>query len=210
ARLGAVTTLVGDATLTRGAAAPRPVAFKDEVKPGDTIRTTPGALVRVLVRGATLVAIGESSTVALAADAGRSNVRLESGTVSVVASGAKPAPLDIRTPHATASLRGTSVIAQTGRGGAATTFYVLTGAVEVKAGAGAGLTVRALESTTVRGGSVGPIVAARMLPTRTHSFSGPIFTTALPVLWTCQAISQPLDSLQAMAFCSCFTTCSKV
>jgi len=158
-RLGMVTTLVGDATLTRGAAAPRPVAFKDEVKPGDTIRTTPGALVRVLVRGATLVAIGESSTVALAADAGRSNVRLESGTVSVVASGAKPAPLDIRTPHATASLRGTSVIAQTGRGGAATTFYVLTGAVEVKAGAGAGLTVRALESTTVRGGSVGPIVA---------------------------------------------------
>src|SRR5438034_1008615 len=88
-RLGTVTTLVGDATLTRGAAAPRPVAFKDEVKPGDTIRTTPGALVRVLVRGATLVAIGESSTVALAADAGRSNVRLESGTVSVVASGAK-------------------------------------------------------------------------------------------------------------------------
>jgi len=31
--------------------------------------------------------------------------------------------------------------------------------VEVKAGAGAGLTVKALESTTVRGGSVGPIVA---------------------------------------------------
>src|SRR5207245_6848798 len=53
-------------------------------------------------------------------------------------------------------------------------------------------------------------IAARMLPTRTHSFSGPIFTTALPVLWTCQAISQPLDSLQAMAFWSCFTTCSKV
>ena len=158
-RLGMVTTLVGDATLTRGTAAPRPVAFKDEVKPGDTIRTTPGALVRVLVRGATLVAIGESSTVALGADAGRSNVRLESGTVSVVVSGDKPAPLDIRTPHATASLRGTSVIAQTGGAGAATTFYVLAGAVEVKAGAGAGLTVKALESTTVRGGSVGPIVA---------------------------------------------------
>src|SRR5256712_9331299 len=98
-RLGMVTTLVGDATLTRGAAAPRPVAFKDEVKPGDTIRTTPGALVRVLVRGATLVAIGESSTVALAADAGRPNVRLESGTVSVVARRAQPAPLGIRTPH---------------------------------------------------------------------------------------------------------------
>src|SRR6185312_2172668 len=51
---------------------------------------------------------------------------------------------------------------------------------------------------------------ARMLPTRTHSASGPTFTTALPVLWTCQAISQPSASLQAMAFCSCFTTCSNV
>src|SRR5207245_5096081 len=103
----------------------------------------------------------EPSTVVLGGDAGRSNVRLESGTVSVVVSGDKPAPLDIRTPHATASLRGTSVIARTGGAGAATTFYVLAGAVEVKAGAGAGLTVKALESTTVRGGSVGPVVAPR-------------------------------------------------
>src|SRR2546426_8469047 len=53
-------------------------------------------------------------------------------------------------------------------------------------------------------------IAARMVPTRTHSFSGPIFTTALPVLCTCQAISQPSLSLQAIAFCNCFTTCSKV
>ena len=53
-------------------------------------------------------------------------------------------------------------------------------------------------------------IDARMLPTRTHSDSGPTFTTALPLLWTCQAISQPSASLQAIAFCSCFTTCSKV
>src|SRR5207247_2073754 len=53
-------------------------------------------------------------------------------------------------------------------------------------------------------------IEARMLPTRTHSGSGPTFTTALPVLCTCQAISHPLSSLQAMAFCSAFTTCSKV
>src|SRR2546425_4589838 len=158
-RLGMVTTLAGDATLTRGAAAPRALAFKDEVQSGDTIHTSAGALVRVLVRGATLVAVGESSTVTLAADAGRSNVRLEAGTVSVVVSGDKPAPLDIRTPHATASLRGTSVIAQTGRGGAATTVYVLAGAGGGRAGAGAGLTGKALGSTTVRGGRVGPIVA---------------------------------------------------
>src|SRR2546428_2819372 len=160
-RLGMVTTLVGAATLARGTAAPRPVAFKDEVKPGDTIRTTPGALVRVLVRGATLVAIGESSTVALGADAGRSNVRLESGTVSVVVSGDKPAPLDIRTPHATASLRGTSVIAQTPSGGAATTFYVLAGAGGGKGGGGAGPTGEGLRLGTARGRSARPAVARR-------------------------------------------------
>jgi len=53
-------------------------------------------------------------------------------------------------------------------------------------------------------------IAARMLPTRTHSVSEPTLTTALPVLWTCQASSQPLASLQPIAFWSCFTTCSKV
>src|SRR2546425_6337768 len=53
-------------------------------------------------------------------------------------------------------------------------------------------------------------IEARTLPTRTHSASGPILTTALPVFWTCQAISQPSASLQAIAFWSCFTTCSKV
>ena len=37
-----------------------------------------------------------------------------------------------------------------------------------------------------------------MLPTRTHSDSGATFTTALPVLCTCQAIAQPSPSLQAM------------
>src|SRR4029453_17516457 len=62
------------------------------------------------------------------------------------------------------------------------------------------------DCTTV---TISPI-DARMLPTRTHSVSAPTLTTALPVLWTCQASSQPLASLQAIAFWSCFTTCSKV
>src|ERR1700675_3914197 len=53
-------------------------------------------------------------------------------------------------------------------------------------------------------------IEARMVPTRTHSVSGAILTTALPVLWTCQASSQPSASLHAMAFWSWRTTCSKV
>src|SRR5262249_59859319 len=53
-------------------------------------------------------------------------------------------------------------------------------------------------------------IDARMLPTRTHSDTAPTLTTARPVLWTCQASSQPLASLQPIAFCSCFTTCSNV
>src|SRR6266581_3448925 len=46
-------------------------------------------------------------------------------------------------------------------------------------------------------------MAARMLPTRTHSASGATLTTALPVLWTCHASSQPRSSEQPMAFMSC-------
>src|SRR5262249_35632995 len=53
-------------------------------------------------------------------------------------------------------------------------------------------------------------MAARMFPTRTHSVSGATLTTALPVLWTCQASSQPRSSEQAMAFMSCRTTSSNV
>ncbi len=53
-------------------------------------------------------------------------------------------------------------------------------------------------------------IDARTLPTRTHSVSAPTFTTALPLLWTCHASSQPRSSEQAMAFMSCFTTSSKV
>src|SRR5262249_18814852 len=53
-------------------------------------------------------------------------------------------------------------------------------------------------------------IDARMLPTRTHSVSAPTLTTARPVLCTCQASSQPLASLQPIAFWSCFTTCSNV
>src|SRR5262245_8405925 len=53
-------------------------------------------------------------------------------------------------------------------------------------------------------------IEARTLPTRTHSVSGPTFTTALPVLCTCQAISQPFSSVHAIAFMSWRTTCSNV
>lgn len=163
-RVGIVTTLVGDATLTRAGGTPRAVGFKDEVFAGDTIRTAAGGLVRVLMRGSTLVAIGDTSTVGLSQDATRSTVRLDAGTVSVVVGGDKPVPLDIRTPQATASLRGTSVIAQMGGAAAAggVTFYVLAGSVEVKTGGaagGGGAVVKALESTTVTGGKVGPVVA---------------------------------------------------
>src|SRR5262245_9909 len=51
---------------------------------------------------------------------------------------------------------------------------------------------------------------ARIPPTRTHSGSGPTFTTPLPVLWTCHAISHALSSVHAIALMSCRTTCSKV
>src|SRR5262245_1635112 len=56
--------------------------------------------------------------------------------------------------------------------------------------------VGAHDCTTV---TISPI-DARMFPTRTHSVSAPTLTIALPLLWTCQASSQPLASLQPIAF----------
>src|SRR4029453_6202954 len=53
-------------------------------------------------------------------------------------------------------------------------------------------------------------MTASTFPTRTHSVSGPTFTTAFPRLWTSQASSQPRSSVQAIAFMSCCTTCSNV
>lgn len=165
ARLGIVTTLVGDATIARPGGTPRAVAFKDEVFPGDTIRTAGGGLVRVLMRGATLVAIGDTSAVGLAAESGRTTVRLEAGTVSVVVGGDKPLPLDIVTPQATASLRGTSVIARMTPGGGPVNFYVLAGAISLvlKGGPPApgtgGVLLKALESVTLTDGKLGPVVA---------------------------------------------------
>lgn len=158
-RLGMVTTLVGDATVARGGATPRAIAFKDEVLEGDVIRTAPHGLVRVLLRGATLVAIGENSTAGLTTDAAGSTVRLDAGTVSVVVGGDKPAPLAIRTPHGTASLRGTSVIAQLA--GSAVTFYVLSGIAHVTppVAGGAVVVVNPLQFATVQGRAVGPVAA---------------------------------------------------
>ncbi|HEV8584259.1 MAG TPA: FecR family protein [Methylomirabilota bacterium] len=158
-RLGVVTTLVGDATIARPAGAPRAIKFKDEVFPGDTIRTADGALVRVLVRGSTLVAIGQTSTASLVADAARSTVRLDAGSVSLVVRGEKPAPLDVVTPQGTASARGTAFAV----------FYmdktlhvhVTEGSVTLRPSQSAGvIELKLLQSVSVAAdGKVGPVVA---------------------------------------------------
>ena len=160
ARLGVVTTLGGAATLTRDAA-PDGLAleFRDEILMGDTIRTSTGALVRVLMAGrATLLSIAEQSAVRLTEDADALSVRVETGKVSVVverAAGATPRPTRIETDGAIATLRGTAVIAEVRD--ATTTFVVLRGEVEVARRAGGGVTLRAFEIVRVVGDVVGPV-----------------------------------------------------
>jgi hypothetical protein len=163
-RLGVVTSLAGSPTLSR-ASLPnaRPLAFRDEILAGDTIRTPgAGALVRVLVTGrAALLSVAARSVVRLAEDGGAIVVRVESGKVSVVAegpAGASPRPARIDAGAVLATLRGAAAVAEVRDG--TVTLSVLRGEVALvrRAGeSGPPLILRALEAVRVVGDAFGPV-----------------------------------------------------
>lgn len=171
---GVVTTVNGDATLLRAVAAYQPVSMRmrDEIFARDRIQTRERSLVRVLLGGKALITVRELSVLTVTEEAGRVTVDLQSGKVGVAVVKARMRPgevIEIRSPNATAAVRGTVFVVevdpmqpgQPGGGPATTTrVHLFHGALDVSARLDPGhATVRLaeLQSVVVAGNALGPV-----------------------------------------------------
>jgi hypothetical protein len=114
---GVVTTVNGDATLIRAVAAARPVSLqmRDEIFMRDRIHTQPRSLVRVLLGGKALITVRELSVLTVTEEAGRVTVDLQSGKIGVAVVKGRMRPgevIEIRSPNATAAVRGTVFVVE--------------------------------------------------------------------------------------------------
>ena len=114
---GIVTTVNGDATLLRAVAAARPVSLqmRDEIFVRDRIHTQQHSLVRVLLGGKALITVRELSVLTVTEEAGRVTVNLASGKIGVAVVKGRMRPgevIEIRSPNATASVRGTVFVVE--------------------------------------------------------------------------------------------------
>ncbi len=114
---GVVTTINGDATLIRAVAAARPVSLKmrDEIFVRDRIHTQQHSLVRVLLGGKALITVRELSVLTVTEEAGRVTVDLVSGKIGVAVVKGRMRPgevIEIRSPNATAAVRGTVFVVE--------------------------------------------------------------------------------------------------
>ncbi len=114
---GIVTTINGDATLIRAVAAARPVSLqmRDEIFVRDRIHTQQHSLVRVLLGGKALITVRELSVLTVTEEAGRVTVDLASGKIGVAVVKGRMRPgevIEIRSPNATAAVRGTVFVVE--------------------------------------------------------------------------------------------------
>jgi hypothetical protein len=114
---GVVTTVNGDATLIRAVAAARPVSLqmRDEIFVRDRIHTQQHSLVRVLLGGKALITVRELSVLTVTEEAGRVTVDLQSGKIGVAVVKGRMRPgevIEIRSPNATAAVRGTVFVVE--------------------------------------------------------------------------------------------------
>ena len=114
---GIVTTVNGDATLLRAVAAARPVSLqmRDEIFVRDRIHTQQHSLVRVLLGGKALITVRELSILTVTEEAGRVTVNLQSGKIGVAVVKGRMRPgevIEIRSPNATAAVRGTVFVVE--------------------------------------------------------------------------------------------------
>lgn len=171
---GVVTTVNGDATLFRAVAAARPVSLhmRDEIFMRDRIHTQERSLVRVLLGGKALITVRELSVLTVTEEAGRVTVDLRSGKIGVAVIKARMLPgeeIEVRSPNATAAVRGTVFVveveeAKAGPAGRApvttTRVHLFHGALDVSARLDpARPTVRLaqLQSVAVTGNALGAV-----------------------------------------------------
>jgi len=143
--VGVVTTLVGEATVVRTAAAqPRNLQMRDRVLPLDRITTKERSMVHVLMGGKALLTVKELSVVTVTEDGGRATVDLQSGKVGLAVVHEKMKPgdvIEVKTPQAVAAVRGTVLVVeiipgtgeadQTGRSEDVTNVHLIHGKLDV-------------------------------------------------------------------------------
>jgi hypothetical protein len=168
--VGVVTTIAGHATVAR-ATLPQPVPlnFKDDVFERDRISTAEKSIVRVLLGGKAVVTVRELSQLTITEDADRSTLDLASGKVGLAVQRPRMRPgesIEIRTPNAVASVRGTVLVVEVIRasvqrgapsGGALTLVGVLSGSSVVTLPTGQQFTLFAGQSLNTNTGVIGPL-----------------------------------------------------
>jgi len=131
---GVVTALQGQATIIRTAAVePAPLRFRDDVFLHDRIRTGDHSLVRLLLGGRAAVTVRERTWLTITEHPGASLIHVGAGRASISAVKSRMRPgerIDIVTPNAVATIRGTVVVAEVA--GGTSTITVLKGLVDVK------------------------------------------------------------------------------
>ena len=122
-KAGKVSTLIGQATVTRApVATPAALKLADVVFVRDRLATAERSLLKVALGPRAVVTVRELSTLIITEQSGRSAVGIESGKLSfgllspVGGPGAAPGQVyEIRTPNAVAAVRGTVLIVETRR-----------------------------------------------------------------------------------------------
>jgi len=195
--VGVVTTLVGEATVTRAALAQDQVLKKrDEVFPQDRITTKEHSLVHVLMGGKALLTVRELSVLTVTEEGGRATVNLQSGKVglAVVRERMRPGDIiEVHTPHAVAAVRGTVLVVEIVPGspdgdrlGTSTNVHLLHGKLDVSLRSDPGVApvqLETLQSVTVSGktlGAVRPLSPAAAAAVTTNLKANQPTPTALP------------------------------
>jgi hypothetical protein len=159
--VGVVTTLDGSATVARTSTA-QLLRFKDIVYGRDRIATAEKSLFRVLLGGKAIVTVRELSELTITDAGGLAGLELSGGRMGLSVARHLMAPgeaVQIHTPNAVASVRGSVVIAEVsgGKGAAAVSlFNVLSGPLDIVAG-GASVNVGSRQRVRVSGGTFGPV-----------------------------------------------------
>jgi FecR protein len=131
---GVVTALQGQATVVRTATTePAPLKFKDDVFVHDRIKTGDQTIARILLGGRATVTVRERTVLTITEQPGVSRINVGAGRAAVAAVKSRMKPgetIDIVTPHAVATIRGTVVVAEVTTAGSSIT--VLRGLVDVR------------------------------------------------------------------------------
>ena len=162
--VGIVTTLTGQATVTRAALPLQssPLKFRDDLFYRDRISTMERSMARVLLGGKALITVRELSELTITEEPGRSSiVDLAIGKLSLAVVRSLMSPgetIEVRTHNAVVGVRGTVLVVEV-TPSLATEVYVLKGSVEVfpRGMPTAAVIVNAFQGVTVTGNLVGQI-----------------------------------------------------